>query len=84
MDTTQQASRALVETGGVRGWIQRTGAFLTAVQLEMKKVSWPSRDELTKATRMILLMSIILGVLIGWLDLLLQLILVDGVARLAR
>jgi preprotein translocase SecE subunit len=84
MDTTQQASRALVETGGVRGWIQRTVAFLGAVQLEMKKVSWPSRDELTKATRMILIMSILLGVLIGWLDLLLQLILVDGVARLAR
>ena len=84
MDTTQQASRAVVATGGVRGFMQRTVSFLTAVQLELKKVSWPSRDELTKATRMILLMSIILGVLIGWLDLLLQLILVDGVARLAR
>jgi len=84
MDTTQQGSRALVGTGGVRGWVQRTVAFLGAVQLELKKVSWPSREELTKATRMILLMSIILGVLIGWLDLLLQWILVDGIARLAR
>ena len=50
----------------------------------MKKVSWPSTDELKKATRMILIMSVTLGFLIGWLDLLLQLILVDGVARLAR
>ena len=55
-----------------------------AVRAEMKKVSWPSTDELKKATRMILIMSVALGLLIGWLDLLLQLILVDGVARLAR
>jgi hypothetical protein len=27
---------------------------------------------------------VVLGLLIGWMDLLLQLILVDGVARLAR
>ena len=44
----------------------------------------PSKDELIKATRMILIMSIALGVLIGWMDLLLQLILVDGIARLAQ
>ena len=60
------------------------GSFLVAVRAEMKKVSWPSTDELKKATRMILIMSVALGLLIGWLDLLLQLILVDGVARLAR
>ena len=47
----------------------------------MKKVTWPTRPELIKATRMIVILSLILGLTIGLLDWLLQLILVDGVAR---
>jgi preprotein translocase SecE subunit len=47
-------------------------------------VTWPTRDELVKATRMILVLSIVLGITIGLMDYVLQLILVDGVARLAR
>jgi preprotein translocase subunit SecE len=84
METVQQGGHALVAGGGLGGWLRRAGAFLSAVRAEMKKVSWPTRDELVTATRMILIMSVVLGLLIGWMDLLLQLILVDGVARLAR
>jgi preprotein translocase SecE subunit len=84
MESAQQGTRAVVAGGGVGGWLRRSGDFLTAVRAELKKVSWPTRDELVKATRMILIMSVVLGLLIGWMDLLLQLILVDGVARLAR
>ena len=40
--------------------------------------------ELIKATRMIIVLSIVLGITIGLLDWVLQVILVDGVARLAR
>jgi preprotein translocase subunit SecE len=58
--------------------------FLTDTRAEMKKVTWPTRDELVKATRMIVIFSVMLGVLIGWLDLILQKILVDGVALLSR
>ncbi len=84
MDHSQQGGRAVVAGGGVGGWFQRAGHFLTAVNAEMKKVSWPTRDELKRATYMILIMSVALGLLIGWMDLLLQLILVDGIARLAQ
>jgi len=66
------------------GWFHRTGAFIVAVRDELKKVTWPTRPELIKATRMIIVFSIILGLTIGLLDWLLQVILVDGVARLAR
>jgi preprotein translocase SecE subunit len=66
------------------GWFQRTAAFLTSVRDELKKVTWPTRPELIKATRMIIVLSIVLGLTIGLLDWLLQVILVDGVARLAR
>jgi preprotein translocase SecE subunit len=66
------------------GWFHRTAAFLVAVRDELKKVTWPTRPELIKATRMIIVFSIVLGLTIGLLDWLLQIILVDGVARLAR
>jgi len=66
------------------GWFHRTTGFLVSVREELKKVTWPTRPELIKATRMIVVMSIILGLIIGLLDWLLQLILVEGVARLAR
>jgi preprotein translocase subunit SecE len=69
---------------GVGGWLSRTAGFLTSARAEMKKVTWPTRDELVKATRMILILSIVLGVMIGLLGLVLQKILVDGVSALAR
>ncbi len=66
------------------GWVRRGTGFLTAVREELRKVTWPSRPELIKATRMIIVLSIVLGITIGLMDWLLQVILVDGVARLAR
>lgn len=66
------------------GWFHRTFSFLVFVRDELKKVTWPTRPELIKATRMIVVLSILLGLTIGLLDWLLQLILVEGVARLAR
>jgi preprotein translocase SecE subunit len=80
MDTVQvgQSSNKLT------GWFHRTAAFLSSVRDELRKVTWPTRPELIKATRMIIVLSIVLGLTIGLLDWLLQLILVEGVARLAR
>jgi preprotein translocase subunit SecE len=66
------------------GWFHRSAGFLTAVREELKKVTWPTRPELINATRMIVILSIVLGLTIGLMDYVLQLILVDGVARLAR
>lgn len=78
------AQGAVAERGGVGGFLRRSVGFLVSVRAEMAKIAWPTRDELNKATRMILIMSVVLGLLIGWMDLLLQWILVDGVARMAR
>ena len=65
-------------------WVADTRQFLVGVRDEMKKVTWPTRDELVKATRMIVMLSIALGITIGLMDYVLQAILVNGVARLAR
>jgi preprotein translocase SecE subunit len=66
------------------GWVDRTRHFLAGVNQEMTKVTWPTRDELIKATRMIVILSIVLGITIGLMDYVLQLLLVEGVARIAR
>jgi preprotein translocase subunit SecE len=58
--------------------------FIRSVKAELKKVTWPTRDELSKATRMILILAVVLGLAIGWMDLLFNWILVTGVARLGR
>ena len=71
-------------TNRVVGFFERTRGFLVSVREEMRKVTWPTREELIKATRMIIVLSIVLGITIGLMDWVLQLILVDGVARLAR
>jgi preprotein translocase subunit SecE len=79
MDTVQVG-----QSNKLTGWFHRTAAFLGSVRDELRKVTWPTRPELVKATRMIIVLSIVLGLTIGLLDWLLQLILVEGVARLAR
>jgi preprotein translocase SecE subunit len=58
--------------------------FLVETRAEMDKVSWPAKPELIQSTRAVIIGSIILGVAIGIVDKLLQIILVDGIAMLGR
>jgi preprotein translocase SecE subunit len=74
----------LAPAGRVAGAVAQLVDFLRGVRGELEKVTWPSRPELIKATRMIVVLSIVLGIAIGLLDWLLQRLLVDGVAALAR
>lgn len=78
------SSTAVAEPTGPARWVSVTVGFLRSVRSELAKVTWPTKDELLNATRMIVVMSVILGLAIGWLDWLLNLILVDGVAALTR
>lgn len=74
------ASEAL--TGPQRGKIGRLLDFLREVRGEIQKVTWPGTEELRKATVVIVIFVSILGVVIGLMDSLLQLVFVTGVARL--
>ena len=51
----------------VKGIIQ----FLREVRSEMSKVTWPNRNQTVKMTIIVLIVSVVVGVLIGGLDLLL-------------
>ena len=69
-------------TRGERGRVARVAAFLRDVQAEIKKVTWPTWPELKKATTIIIIFVFVLGLAIGWFDVLLQYVLVKLVARL--
>lgn len=58
--------------------------FLVDTRAEMDKVNWPAKPELIQSTRAVIIGALILGVAIGLVDKVLTLILVDGVAMLAR
>ena len=60
---------------------QRSAAFMRDVRSEMRKVSWPSWDDLRRSTLVITVIVIILGVLIGLMDWLFSRILIDLFGR---
>jgi len=64
--------------GRIAGFIQ----FLRDVRNELRKVTWPTFDELKKATTVIVIFVTILGIAIGIMDVLFQKIFVQWVARL--
>jgi len=65
-----------------RNWIVRLVEFFRDVRAEVRKVSWPSWEELKKATTVIIIFVAILGLVIGWMDWLLQQVFVVGLAKL--
>ena len=73
------------EPGGrVVGRLRQIRDFFVAVRAELSKVSWPTQKELIKATRMVVVLTLILGIVLGLVDLLLTKVLIDGVAALSR
>ena len=64
-----------------RSFPGRVVAFLRDVRAEIGKVPWPTRDEIRKATVVIVVFVTVLGMLIGIMDTLLQLVLVKMVAQ---
>ncbi len=75
------ATEALERTG--QSWLRRAWQFVWVdVPAEVRKVTWPTWDELKKATGVIIVFVLILGVLIGVMDWLLQLIFVTVVSKL--
>jgi preprotein translocase subunit SecE len=78
-----------VGAGAVIRWRERLAdsalrlvRFLGEVRDEVKKVTWPGWDELKKSTVVIIIFVIIIGIVIGLMDLLFSLILVDFLGRL--
>ena len=56
--------------------------FYQEVVAEMRKVTWPDREQLKDTTIKIIIFVLFLGAVIGAIDLILQLILVQGIPSL--
>ena len=50
----------------------KIGTFISQVKTEMKKVAWPSREELISSSIVVLASTIILALFIGLCDLVLS------------
>ncbi len=76
------ATEALAGGGSERGWFGRAVEFLRDVRAEVRKVTWPTVDELKKATLVIVIFVTILGIVIGLMDATFQFVFVKAVAKL--
>ncbi len=50
--------------------MQKIKKFFTEVKTEIVKVSWPSREEITASTLVVVTLSIILAIYVGLIDVL--------------
>ena len=60
----------------------RTINFYHEVVAEMRKVTWPDREQLKDTTILIIFFVLFIGAVLGLLDVLLQLIFVQGIPSL--
>ena len=60
----------------------RAVSFYHEVVAEMRKVTWPDREQLKDTTIKIIIFVLFIGAILGILDVLLQLILVQGIPSL--
>jgi preprotein translocase subunit SecE len=61
---------------------KRAVGFYHEVMAEMRKVTWPDLGQIRQATIGIIVVVLLVGAVIGLLDLLLQLVLVRGIPAL--
>lgn len=59
----------------------RVVRYLSEVRAEVRKVTWPTWEELRKSTFVIIIFVIIMGLVIGAMDLVFSLILVNWLGR---
>ena len=52
----------------VRGWSQRSRQFYTDVRGELKKVSWPGKDEVRGTTMVVIAAVFFFGLYLGVVD----------------
>ena len=72
----------MAEAVAQASWFARTARFLQDVRAEVRKVTWPTPEEIRKATGVIIVFVSIIGAIIGVMDWLLSRLLITGIPRL--
>ena len=76
------ATEALASGEAQPGRLARIVGFFRDVRAELRKVTWPTMDELKKATLVIVIFVTIMGLVIGLMDATFQFVFVKAVAKL--
>ena len=48
--------------------IEKARKFLTETKAELRKVTWPTRDELTESTKIVIIATFVVTLFIGIID----------------
>jgi preprotein translocase subunit SecE len=48
--------------------IQRIKTYISETRVELKKVTWPSRQDLIDSTRVVIIATLIMTVFVGFID----------------
>ena len=65
----------------VKVMARATATFVTEVQGEIKKVTWPDREQLKNATLVIIGFVLLMALVIGFMDIVLQWIFVSALPK---
>lgn len=65
----------------VLAFAQRSATFLQQVRGEVRKVTWPTWEDLRKSTIVITILVIVIGIIIGLMDWLFSKLLIDFLGR---
>jgi preprotein translocase subunit SecE len=60
---------------------QRSSAYLREVRAELRKLSWPTWEDLQRSTVVIIIIVFIVGAIIGLMDLMFSKLLIDFLGR---
>jgi preprotein translocase SecE subunit len=80
---------AIVVAGAILFWRQpilafalKSTAYMREVRVEVRKVSWPTWEDLRKSTIVIIAIVFVVGAIIGLMDLIFQWVLIDVFSRI--
>jgi len=78
----QAAQGNEVTVPAVVQFAQRTVSYMRDVRAEVRKVTWPTWDDLRRTTVVVTIFVIIIGLIIGLMDLISSKLLIDFLGRL--
>lgn len=58
--------------GNIKKGTSKSASWFQSLKSEFNKIVWPDKEQLTKETTVVVVVSVILGILIAILDMILQ------------
>jgi len=66
--TSKRSSAISQPSGKLQGYFEKTKQFFREVKIELKKVTWPSRNQTIGSTVVVILLVMIISLFLGMVD----------------